>query len=291
MCIDWNNILLLLRLNQYIKNVFIFLPLFFGLKIADPNLFLKATIAFIAFSLISSAVYIFNDFHDIKEDRLHPKKKHRPLASGVITKPQSIVIMLILLLLGFALASKLPLLVTIIMVAYVVMNILYTLYLKKVALLDVTIIAIGFVMRIFVGSYSTDVPLSKWIIIMTFLLALFMALAKRRDDVLIFLNTGDKMRKVVDSYNLQFLDTAMAIMAAVVIVAYTVYCMNLEVVEKTRSEHLYLTVIFVILGIMRYLLIVFVKQDSGSPTKIVLKDSFIQLTILCWGLSFVLILY
>ena len=127
--------------------------------------------------------------------------------------------MLILLLLGFALASKLPLLVTIIMVAYVVMNIFYTLYLKKVALLDVTIIAIGFVMRIFVGSYSTNVPLSKWIIIMTFLLALFMALAKRRDDVLIFLNTGDKMRKVVDSYNLQFLDSAMAIMAAVVIVS------------------------------------------------------------------------
>ncbi len=291
MCIDWNNILLLLRLNQYIKNVFIFLPLFFGLKLTDPNLFLKATIAFIVFSLISSAVYIFNDFHDIKEDRLHPKKKHRPLASGVITKPQSIVIMLILLLLGFALASKLPLLVTIIMVAYVVMNIFYTLYLKKVALLDVTIIAIGFVMRIFVGSYSTYVPLSKWIIIMTFLLALFMALAKRRDDVLIFLNTGDKTRKVVDSYNLQFLDTAMAIMAAVVIVAYTVFSTSLEVVEKFRSESLYLTVIFVILGIMRYLLIVFVKQDSGSPTKIVLKDSFIQLTILCWGLSFVLILY
>ena len=126
---------------------------------------------------------------------------------------------------------------------------------------------------------------------MTFLLALFMALAKRRDDVLIFLNTGDKTRKVVDSYNLQFLDTAMAIMAAVVIVAYTVFSTSLEVVEKFRSEYLYLTVIFVILGIMRYLLIVFVKQDAGSPTKIVLKDSFIQLTILCWGLSFVLILY
>jgi 4-hydroxybenzoate polyprenyltransferase len=199
--------------------------------------------------------------------------------------------MLILLLLGFAIASKLPLLVTIIMVAYVVMNIFYTLYLKKVVLLDVTIIAIGFVMRIFVGSYSTYVPLSKWIIIMTFLLALFLALAKRRDDVLIFLNSGDKMRKVVDSYNLQFLDTAMAIMAAVVIVAYTVFSTSLEVVEKFHSEYLYLTVIFVILGIMRYLLIVFVKQDSGSPTKIVLKDSFIQLTILCWGLSFVLILY
>ena len=126
---------------------------------------------------------------------------------------------------------------------------------------------------------------------MTFLLALFMALAKRRDDVLIFLKTGDKTRKVVDSYNLQFLDTAMAIMAAVVIVAYTVFSTRLEVVEKFRSEYLYLTAIFVILGIMRYLLLVLVKQDSGSPTKIVLKDRFIQLTILCWGLSFVLILY
>ena len=261
------------------------------MKIIELNLFLNATIAFIAFSLISSAVYIFNDFHDIKEDRLHPKKKSRPLASGTITKSQSIGIMVVFFLLGFGLTSILHLSVTMIVLAYAAMNIIYTLYLKKVAIIDVTIIAFGFVMRIFVGSYSTDVPLSKWIIIMTFLLALFIVLAKRRDDVLILLNTGNKMRKVVNNYNLQFIDTTLAIMAAVVIVTYILYTTSPGVVEKIHGEHLYLTSLFVILGIMRYLQIILVMKDGGSPTEIFLKDHFIQMILLGWGLSFVFILY
>ena len=291
MRIDWKNIFSLLRPNQYIKNIFIFLPLFFSLKIIELNLFLNATIAFIAFSLISSAVYIFNDFHDIKEDRLHPKKKSRPLASGTITKSQSIGIMVVFFLLGFGLASIIHISVSMIVLAYAAMNIIYTLYLKKVAIIDVTIIAIGFVMRIFVGSYSTDVPLSKWIIVMTFLLALFIVLAKRRDDVLILLNTGNKMRKVVNNYNLQFIDTTLAIMAAVVIVTYILYTTSPGVVEKFHGEHLYLTSLFVILGIMRYLQIILVMKDGGSPTEIILKDHFIQMILFGWGLSFVFILY
>ena len=291
MRIDWKNIIFLLRPNQYIKNIFIFLPLFFSLKIIELNLFLNATIAFIAFSLISSAVYIFNDFHDIKEDRLHPKKKSRPLASGTITKSQSIGIMVVFFLLGFGLAYIIHISVSMIVLAYAAMNIIYTLYLKKVAIIDVTIIAFGFVMRIFVGSYSTDVPLSKWIIIMTFLLALFIVLAKRRDDVLIHLNTGNKMRKVVNNYNLQFIDTTLAIMAAVVIVTYILYTTSPGVVEKFHGEHLYLTSLFVILGIMRYLQIILVMKDGGSPTEIVLKDLFIQMILFGWGLSFVIILY
>ena len=291
MQIDWKNIFFLLRPNQYIKNIFIFLPLFFSLKIIELNLFLNATIAFIAFSLISSAVYIFNDFHDIKEDRLHPKKKSRPLASGTITKSQSIGIMVVFFLLGFGLTSILHISVTMIVLAYAAMNIIYTLYLKKVAIIDVTIIAFGFVMRIFVGSYSTDVPLSKWIIIMTFLLALFIVLAKRRDDVLILLNTGNKMRKVVNNYNLQFIDTTLAIMAAVVIVTYILYTTSPGVVEKFHGKHLYLTSLFVILGIMRYLQIILVMKDGGSPTEIILKDHFIQMILFGWGLSFVFILY
>jgi hypothetical protein len=130
-----------------------------------------------------------------------------------------------------------------------------------------------------------------WIVIMTFLLALFIALAKRRDDVLIFLETGKKMRKVIDGYNLQFLDTAMAIMAAVVIVAYTIYTTSVEVTERFHSQYLYLTALFVILGIMRYLQITFVHLDSGSPTKIVFKDRFMQATIFSWIISFTWILY
>ena len=286
-----SSIIKLLRPHQYIKNLFIFLPLFFAMKITDTGLLTNAIIAFIAFSLTASAVYILNDYHDIEEDKQHPKKKNRPLASGAITKSQAFIIMSILFVVGFSLMASLSLKATAILAAYVLMNIAYSLYLKHIAILDVTIIAIGFVLRLFIGSAATDIPLSMWIVIMTFLLALFMALAKRRDDVLIYMDTGKKMRKVIDGYNLQFLDTAMAIMASVVIVSYTMYTTSAEVIARMHSEHLYLTALFVILGIMRYLQIALVIKDSGSPTKIVLKDRFMQLTLLGWIITFAWILY
>ncbi len=281
----------LMRPHQYIKNLFILLPLFFALKITDTSLLFNAIIAFIAFSLTASAIYTLNDYHDIEEDRQHPKKKERPLASGAINKSQAIVIMSVLSVAGFLLMASLSLKAVGILAAYVIMNIAYSFYLKHVAILDVVIIAIGFVLRLFIGSAVTGIPLSMWIVVMTFLLALFMALAKRRDDVLIYLDTGKKMRKVIDGYNLQFLDTAMAIMASVVIVSYTIYTTSPEVVARVHSEYLYLTSLFVILGIMRYLQVAFVLKDSGSPTKIVLKDRFMQLTLIGWVLSFAWILY
>ena len=281
----------LLRPHQYIKNFFIFLPLFFALKITDTHLLLNATIAFIAFSLTASAIYILNDYFDIEDDRRHPEKKNRPLASGAITKQQALKIMSTLFIAGFSLMAILSLKAAAILALYAIMNIAYSLHLKHIAILDVAIIAIGFVLRLFIGSAVTDIPLSMWIVIMTFLLALFMALAKRRDDVLIYLDTGKKMRKVIDGYNLQFLDTAMAIMASVVIVSYTIYTTSPEVVERVHSQYLYLTALFVILGIMRYLQITFVLKDSGSPTKIVLRDRFIQLTLIGWIITFAWILY
>ncbi len=281
----------LMRPHQYIKNLFIFLPLFFAMKITETELLLNAFIAFIAFSLTASAIYTLNDYHDIEEDKRHPKKKDRPLASGAISKSQAIIIMTVLFVAGFTLMASLSLQSVGILSAYTIMNIAYSFYLKHVAIIDVMIIAIGFVLRLFVGSAVTGIHLSMWIVVMTFLLALFMALAKRRDDVLIYLDTGKKMRKVIDGYNLQFLDTSMAIMASVVIVTYTIYTTSAEVVERFHSEYLYLTALFVILGIMRYLQIAFVHLDSGSPTKIVLKDRFMQLTLLGWIISFTWILY
>jgi len=280
-----------MRPHQYIKNLFIFLPLFFALKITNLELFLSAVLAFIAFSLTASGVYILNDYHDIEEDRQHPKKKNRPLASGAISKSQAIVLMTVLFCIGFILMAFLSLEAFGILVAYVILNIAYSLFLKHIAIADVMVIAIGFVLRLFVGSTVTDIPLSMWIVLMTFLLALFMALAKRRDDVLIYLDTGKKMRKVIDGYNLQFLDTAMSIMASVVIVAYIMYVTSPEVIERIHSQYLYLTSFFVILGILRYLKIAFVNQDSGSPTKIVLKDRFMQLILIGWIISFAWILY
>jgi len=286
-----NSILKLMRPHQYIKNIFIFLPLFFALKITNKVLLLDSILAFIAFSLSASAVYIFNDSCDIEEDQEHPKKKTRPLASGDISKTKAFIIMCILLIISFSLMSYLSIMASFILCSYVLMNIGYSHYLKHIAIIDITTIAIGFVLRLFVGSTVTNIHLSMWIVIMTFLLALFMALAKRRDDVLIYESTGHKMRKVIDGYNLQFLDTAMAIMASIVIVAYLMYTTSTEVVDRVGNEYLYLTAVFVIIGIMRYLKISLIHGDSGSPTKIIFKDLFIQLTLLAWFLSFTWILY
>jgi len=280
-----------MRPHQYIKNLFIFLPLFFAMKITDLPLLTNAFIAFIAFSLTTSAIYTLNDYYDIEEDKLHPKKKNRPLASGAISKSQAIIIMAVLIVAGFTLMATLSFKAVDILGIYVVMNTAYSLYLKHIAILDVVIIAIGFVLRLFVGSAVTGISLSMWIVIMTFLLALFMALAKRRDDMIIYLETGKKMRKVIDGYSLQFLDIAMSIMASVVIVTYVIYTSSTEVMVRVDSEYLYLTTLFVIIGILRYLQVTFVLQDSGSPTKIILKDHFMQLVLIGWLITFAWILY
>jgi len=289
--LDIKSIIKLIRPNQYIKNLFIFLPLFFALKITDYHLFLNAFVTFIGFSLTASSIYILNDYFDIEDDKKHPKKRLRPLASGVISKKEGIFLMLSFFIIGVLIVASQNIQALYILLLYVIINIAYTLYFKHVAIVDVIIISVGFVLRLYIGAAVTNTHLSMWIILMTFLLALFMALAKRRDDILIYIDTGKKMRKVLDGYNLQFLDTAMSIMASVVIVAYIIYCSSEEVIQRIGSQYLYITALFVIVGVLRYLQIAFVLEDSGSPTKIVLKDRFIQFTILGWILTFVWILY
>ena len=284
-------LLKLLRCHQYIKNVFIFLPLFFALKITEHELIIKTTFAFISFSMLASAVYIFNDLIDIDFDKQHPSKKNRPIASGSISKRTASFLIVALSLSAFSIIFQVNSSAGIILSIYGTLNIAYSLRLKHIAILDVMIIATGFVLRLFVGAFATNIILSKWIVLMTFLLALFMALAKRRDDFIIFLDTGKKMRKVIDGYNLQFLDIAMSIMASIVIVAYIMYSTSEEVIARLNNEYLYLTVIFVILGIMRYLQITFVEKNSGSPTKLVLKDKFLQLSLLAWIASYTWVLY
>ena len=281
----------LLRPKQYIKNIFIFLPLFFMGQVTDIELFVKASLAFVAFSLSASAVYIFNDYEDIKDDRKHPKKKYRPLAAGTISKNTALLLMIILFIIGFTLMAAISLKALVILSIYVILNILYSLKLKRIAVLDVTIIAIGFVSRLFVGSFAYEIQLTIWIVIMTFLLALFMALAKRRDDILIFLKSGNKMRKSIDGYNLQLVDGSMMIMSAVVIVAYLLYTTSQEIIEKFQSENLYLTTLFVIFGLMRYLQITLVEKNSDSPTETIFKDKIMQINLLLWVLSFIWLIY
>ena len=179
----------------------------------------------------------------------------------------------------------------IVLIIYIILNLLYSLKLKQISVLDICIISIGFVLRLFVGSFAYNVKLEFWIIIMTFILALFLALAKRRDDVLILNNTKTKMRKSIDGYNLKLIDASMSIMSSVIIVAYIQYTTSLKIIEKFNNENLYLTTLFVIFGIMRYLQITIVKKKSGSPTEVVLKDKIIQINLIFWILSFAWIIY
>ena len=286
-----NPYITLLRPSHYLKNLFILLPLFFGLRINDVHLLLKGFMAFIAFSLCASSVYILNDYIDIEADRRHPKKKYRPLAAREISIKSAWIILIILFLLGTGTSLALDIKVFYIILTYFVLNILYSLKLKHLPIIDVSIIATGFVLRLFVGSEATGVPLSMWIIIVTYLLALFLALAKRRDDILAFLETGDKARKSIDGYNLEFINSSMMVMASVVIVSYIMYTISAEVITKMNTNRLYLTVIFVILGVLRYMQITFVENKSGLPTEILMKDKFIQIVLVGWIVMFGVLIY
>jgi len=286
-----NDFLLLIRAKQYIKNLIIFLPLVFSAQLTEPLLFYKTLIAFIAFSLCASGVYIFNDIQDVEFDRKHPEKKNRPIASGAVSVKSAALLMCLLFLAGFSVMFVLSIGAAIYTGVYVLLNIAYSLYLKHIAILDVNIIAVGFVLRLFVGAEVTHTTLSMWIIIMIFLLALFVALAKRRDDVLVYMDTGNRMRKVVDGYNLNFIDSAMAILASVVVVSYLLYTTSTEIITRLNSEYIYLTTFFVILGILRYLQITFVEKLSGDPVTIFLNDRFLKFTMLGWVLVFLEILY
>lgn len=281
-----SEVIKLLRVHQYIKNLFIFLPLLFSLSFADVHGIRDTFEVFVLFSLLASSVYIFNDFLDINEDRAHPTKKNRPLASGSVSKKNAILLIVALSLTSLTLSFLLNTTLFSVLLLYFILNIFYSIKLKHIAILDIFIIASGFVLRLFAGSSVADIHLSMWIISMTFLLALFLALAKRRDDVLLSLD-GQQTRKNIDGYNLEFVNASMVLMAGVVIVSYIMYTISPEVTARLDTKYLYLTSFFVILGVLRYMQITFVEEDSASPTKVVIKDTFLKLTIFFWLLSFV----
>ncbi len=278
-------IIKLLRPHQYVKNLFIFAPILFAFNFNAIN-FTNTLIAFVLFSLIASSIYILNDLMDIQEDRAHPKKKFRPIASGEVSTKVAKYLFIALSSISLSLAFSFSAELFYVLSAYFLLNIAYSLKLKHISIVDIFIISTGFVLRLFAGSVATGIELSMWIIIMTFLLALFLSLAKRRDDVLLSLE-GKDTRKNIDGYNLEFVNATMVLMSGVVIVSYILYTISEEVTQRLHTEYLYLTSFFVILGIFRYMQITFVENNSGSPSKIVVKDTFMKITILLWIFSFI----
>ena len=281
----------ILRPHQWIKNLFIFIPAFFSRDLFDIDNFEKLSIGFISFSLIASSIYILNDYKDREADRLHPEKRFRPLASGKISTFGALASMVVLVILGFGLATRINNYFILVLALYFVMNLGYCLGLKNVSILDVMIVAFGFLLRALSGGIIISIPISHWLIIMVFLLAIFLAVAKRRDDVLMYLKSGKSMRKSIRDYNLEFSNTSLSMLAGVIIVSYLMYSVSPDVTQRMNSNYIYLTTAFVIAGILRYLQITFVENNSGSPTKILYSDKFIIFTILGWLSSFILIIY
>jgi len=281
-----NSIIVLLRPEHYVKNLFIFAPLFFSFKFNIINIS-NSLLAFFLFSLVASSAYVFNDLMDIDEDRNHPIKKLRPLADGRVSFTSAKILIASLAIIPLLIAVTINMNLFFVLFLYLALNFMYSLKLKHITIIDISIIAAGFILRLFAGSFSINEDLSMWIIIMTFLLALFLALAKRRDDVLLAIS-GTKTRKNIDGYNLEFINSAMVLMSGIIVVAYILFTTSAETINKFHTEYLYVTSFFVILGILRYMQITFVEKDSGNPTYILYKDRFLQTIIISWLISFYL---
>lgn len=282
------------RPSHWIKNLFVFLPVFFGGGLLNTTDAIAAALAFMSFSLAASAIYCLNDIIDVEADRAHPVKCHRPIASGAISIPQAYTMMAVSMALSVMLMFLLPegqWKTICVIAAYFVLNVAYCLRLKQYAIIDVCIIASGFVLRILAGGYATGVQLSKWIVLMTFLLTLFLAFAKRRDDVLKMNETGRAPRKNTSRYNLTFINQAITITGSVMLVCYVMYTVSPDVIAQFGTDKLYLTAILVILAILRYLQLSVVDEKSGDPVKVALSDRATQLILLAWLLSFLIIIY
>ncbi len=283
-------LLRLLRMQQWIKNAFLFFPAFFGEVLFHADVLQRTLWGFLCFSSAASAVYLLNDLRDVEQDRQHPVKRRRPIAAGEVDMALMPWISGLLAVAALGGAWLLEPRFALVLAAYVVMNILYSVRLKHVPIVDVSIIAAGFLLRIHAGGILARVPVSQWIELITFLLALFLALAKRRDD-LVLSGRGDGIRPSLRGYNLAFVDASMITLAAVVVQSYIMYTVSSEVTGRLGSDKVYLTSVFVVLGILRYYQLTLVERRTGDPSRLVFLDRPIRLIILGWLLSFAIILY
>ncbi|MFI5211367.1 MAG: decaprenyl-phosphate phosphoribosyltransferase [Ignavibacteria bacterium] len=283
----------LIRPKQWIKNFFVFAPLLFSRHIFDLEYLLPAIAAFFIFSLASSAVYIINDIMDVESDRMHPKKKYRPIASGEISSKQGLIFFIVLVaVIIVCLFFQRPVFAVVI-VLYFITNLLYSLKVKSIVLLDVFFISFGFMLRVLGGAAAIGVPVSTWMVLTTIFISLFLAISKRRGELSQTVNKEniDKQRKVLKEYSVEFADQINTIAAAGTIISYALYTVSERTVHTFGTDKLIYTTPFVIYGIFRYMYLMHQKNMGESPTSIVTKDLPIILVVLGWFLFSLIIIY
>ena len=282
----------LARPEQWIKNAFVLAPLIFSRELFDGGPLLTALAATGGFCLAAGAVYSINDLTDLQADRAHPVKRNRPLASGAISPVEALTIASVLLVLAFVLTAGLGVLFHIILGSYVVINILYSLKLKDVVLIDVFLIASGFMLRVLGGASAINVPVSSWIILCTLFISLFLGFGKRRAELVMSGNDRDNLeRKVLHHYKVGFLDQMLTISAAGAVITYALYTVAPSTLAIFRTEKVIYTTVFVIFGIFRYLFLVHAQRSTENATLTVTTDLPILLTGLAWILACTALIY
>ena len=279
-----------LRPQQWIKNLFIFAPLIFSQNIFNRPLVVTTLLAFAAFCLVTSAIYLFNDLRDIEEDRLHPVKSRRPLAAGRLKKATAIVAMAVLGPAGLLIAAAINLNFLLMTVAYVALQVAYSLWLKHVVILDVFVVAAGFLIRVVAGGLAIRVFLSSWLLICTTLLSLFLAMGKRRHELIILEQDAASHRPILREYNIYLLDQMISVVTASTLLAYCLYTISEETVAKFGTRNLIFTVPFVLYGIFRYLYLIHQKSEGGTPETLILKDKPLLVDLFLWVAAAAIIL-
>ncbi len=269
----------LLRVKHYIKNFFVFVPLIFAEKFTDLNSIIKNVLAFFSLCFAASFIYIVNDIKDREKDRLHPVKKNRPIPAGRVSIPTAFIFSLVLIALSLWISFYINFWTLISVLVYVLLNIAYTFGLKNVVILDVMIIAGGFVLRIITGAVAIEVPLSNWIILTAISISLFLGFGKRRHELIY---VGENHRKVLQDYSVQFLDYMMIISVTMTVMSYSLYCMDDRVTARLGTDKLILTVPLVIYGLFRYMYLIYKKDEGGDPAELVAKDKGIIIAVLSW---------
>ncbi len=280
-----------LRPNQWIKSVFVLAPLVFSAHLLDGRYLLRSGAAFVLFCLISSAVYLLNDIRDIESDRRHPEKRNRPIASGLLSPGAASAAAIVIALLVFPPAFLLSTSFGWVLLAYGLMNVAYSLYLKHVVILDVMIIATGYLLRAIAGALVISVEISSWLILCTVLLALFMGFVKRRQELILLESGAGGHRRILDEYTPRFLDQMIAVVTAGALVSYALYTMSPDVAQKLGTPHLNLTIPFVIYGLLRYLYLVYAKDQGGNPSSTILGDPSLLINGGLWFLAVFALLY
>jgi len=252
----------IIRIPHWIKNIFVFVPLIFSHNLTNEDYLFKVILAFIAFSLTSSIVYVFNDILDVNQDKIHPIKKNRPLASGKLTRNNAIAVIILLIMLIIPLLCQLNNKFNFVLLIYAVINIAYSIRLKNIVILDLMIVAAGFMLRVLAGAYVIDVYISNWLILTTLFLSLFLAVMKRKSEMSL-LNNNSETRLVLKEYTPEFVNQISSITASGVIICYALYTVSSRTVKIFNSETLVYTTIFVIFGLFRYMYLVF-KNNKGE---------------------------